>query len=80
MKYMPAAAAAEMLAVHTDHIIHWLQTGELRGYDASKRADKKRRYRVEIASIDEFVRRRAIGPPPSKPARRRRDETVTKYY
>lgn len=73
------ADLCERWRVGQDKVHGWIRRGELRAINVASNLAQRPRWIVAPEAVQEFERRRAGGPPPAKP-RRKRIATVRDYY
>jgi transposase len=65
--------------VSPDKVRHWVNSGELRAINTAGVLCGKPRWVIPPDALSEFEKRRAGGPAPKAPRRRRRSEMVDYY-
>jgi excisionase family DNA binding protein len=74
MKWLTVRDVCESLRIKADAVYGWINSGELKAVNVVAKANAaKARWRIDSASLDEFLRRRAATPP-APAARRRRPQ------
>jgi hypothetical protein len=59
----------------------WIESGELRAFDASTKRDKKPRYLIDETDVQVFELSRQVQPPPPRVNRRRpHDPSVIQFF
>jgi excisionase family DNA binding protein len=71
---------ARRLRVGEDKVRGWINRGELAAINTATALCGRPRWVVSPESLAEFERRRAGGPPPAKPARKRRSAGLVDYF
>ena len=61
-------------------ILQWIRSGELRAVNLATTVGGRPRYRIDSTDAEVFLARRAAGPTPKAPRRRRQPEGVTQYF
>ena len=70
---------AELVGVSRRTVVGWIDSGQLKAFDASATANsKKRRWRVQQASLDAFLRSREPASP--NPRKKRSTRKPSKCY
>jgi hypothetical protein len=78
-RWLTPPEAARMLKVDPAKIIRLIRTGELAASNVALHLGGRPRFRVSPGALDEFLRRRQVGPMP-KPVRRKRQSAEPSYY
>ncbi len=72
---------ASHLRVRREKVLHWIRSGELRGYNVAARQEGKRpKYRIDPEELRRFAERRQVTPPApaGRPARPRQAPQFSK--
>lgn len=82
MAYQSVPQVAEELGISPDKVCDWIGRGELAAVNIAHRAGGKPRWRISEDALAAFLASRSSTPPSPapKPPRRRRDESVTRYF
>ncbi len=78
--YLSPPAIARRLGVKSSTVRGWIVSGQLRGVNLAAAGCSRPRFKVDPADLAIFLNRRAAGPTPKVPRRRKRDENVTPYF
>ncbi len=71
---------ARLWGIRPSKVLAWIRSGELRAIDASERPGVGRpRYRIDLADLADFERRRAVRKPEPPQRRRPPPSNVTRY-
>ena len=68
---------ADMLGVAPETVIGWVRSGQLPGFDVSRPAARRPRFRITEAALADFIARREIKPPTLAVRRKRKPATVS---
>ena len=81
-QYVSPPEIAKVLRVSHAKVLRWIRAGDLLAADLATHRGQRPRWRIARADLEDFLARRATGPPPV-PRRRRRlmkDEHVIEFY
>jgi len=70
---------ARRLGVEPEQVRAWIVRGELRGFNLAARQGGRPRWKVDPASLEEFLSRRQAQPEPQRPKRTRTDKPRVFY-
>lgn len=71
---------AERYGVTQHTVIAWIQSGDLKAVDVSRRRGGKPHWRISPEALEAFEFSRMPVPPPPKTRRRKRDPNVIEFY
>jgi excisionase family DNA binding protein len=79
--YITVLEAAQELGVNEGTVLAWIRSGELRAVNVSCRQNGRRpTWRISRERLQEFLRRREVGPPVVKTRRPRYDGSYTRFF
>ena len=71
---------AEQLGIRRHGVLALIRSGEIRGFDASLKPNKRHLWRVIPEDLDAFILRRTHQPPAPRRRRRKPQTTVKRYF
>ena len=79
-RMMTPPEVGRRLRIKAARVIAFIRSGELRASDLSSAGSRRPRFRVDPADLAIFLNRRATGPQPKTPRKRRKTEGITQYF
>ena len=72
---------ARLWGVSVEKVIAFIRSGELQAMNAATPGRNQRpRYLIDVADLEDFERRRTVGPSPKQAPRHRRERSGDDYY
>ncbi len=75
-RYLAPNEIATRFGVKPAKVIAWIQSGELKAFDAATKRGGKPRYKISLAALELFEASRSIVPPVATAPRRRHKPVI----
>jgi hypothetical protein len=78
--YLQPREVATRLAISYEQVLALVRAGELVGINTAAKLTGRPHYSIALESVEEFERRRRVGPAPQSKRRAKADTGVIKFY
>ena len=81
LTFLSVAEIGDRMAVKTDTVLAWINSGQLRAINVASPGCHRPRWRIDSADLDHFLAERRTAPrPPATRRRRRKNDHIIQFF